>query len=96
MTIILRRWSFYLKVLFNITKESEEEHKASIIEIIENLKNEMNNSIKKNEETNQILIKEAYEEFHQLGFKGNVGVKSIEKTFEGDIYKMVHIILSTN
>ena len=56
----------------------------------------MNNSIKKNEETNQILIKEAYEEFHQLGFKGNVGVKSIEKTFEGDIYKMVHIILSSN
>ena len=76
--------------------ESKEEHKSSIIEIIDHLKIEMDKSLKKNEETGQILIKDAYEEFQNIGFSKNDGVKSIEMTFEADIYNKVRNILSSN
>lgn len=60
------------------------------------MKIEMDLSLQKNEETHKILIQDTYDKFHKLGFKDNIGVKSIERTFEVEIFNMVHNILASS
>jgi hypothetical protein len=53
-------------------------------------------SLQKNEENHKILIQDTYDKFQKLGFKDNKGVKSIERTFEVEIFNMVHNILASS
>jgi len=85
-----------IKEMDLLGKDGNEEQKASINDIISNLKTELHSSLETNEETYRVLIKGIYEKFHQLGFKDNTGVKSIERTLEAEIYTMVHDMLASS